>query len=74
MGWGGAQGGGGNEGVGTGCPEIEKQAGAQIMKVHAHHIKNLQAAKQPLKGFELEVVGAGVSSKNLVSRALWQMY
>lgn len=38
-----------------------------VMKVRTHHKRNLQAAKQPLKGFEFVVVGAGVNSKNHIS-------
>lgn len=43
------------------------------LEVPTHHIRNLQSSKQPPKGFELVMVGTGVSSRKLISHALWQM-
>lgn len=46
-----------------------KEGRGQIMKAHTYHIRNLQAPKQPLKGFKLVMIGAGVSCRKLIACA-----
>ena len=55
--------GGGRHGLSRG----KKADRGQNMKVPTHHKRNLQAPKQPLKGFELVMIATGESSRKLIS-------